>query len=623
MRCLPAFLIAAVWIQAAPLPQGVRFLPGPVNGVLIGDKLLVYGDSGTRVKSPAHVLFTHARRDVVWAGARLVANGAAAVVPERERALFEDPSAFWKTYESARFHDYSQVNTKVLREPVRVTRTVKGGEVLVLNGVRIEVVDTPGYTRGAVSYIVEAGGKRIACTGDLIHSDGRLLDLSSLQDAIPESKTRGYHGYAARAGDLIESLRRVLALKPDFIVPARGELIENPREAVERLIARLQALMASHFATDALRWYWGEESLRIRSRKALDSRPVDSMPMAEQRPLPAWARPIGNSRLLLSETGAALLVDAGFKRLPATLDELKAEGKLKSVEGIWITHYHDDHTDIAQELSTRFNCPVWYAPVMADVMARPGSYRLPCLTANPVTSGKPLAGGTKFRWHEFQITAFTFPGQTLYHGGLLVERDGGESLFFVGDSFTPSGIDDYCLQNRNFTGEDQGFLYCLRVLKGLKPDVWLVNQHVEPTFRFSAEQFGRMEQELRKRAELIKHLSPWPGADYAIDESWATMYPYAQEAGEGERIPLEVRITSHSPGSETFQITWNLPEGWKVLSADRQLTVKPGGEGFAKALIEGQGEGLHVITANIHFAGRELREWTEGLVRIRKAGRTQ
>jgi glyoxylase-like metal-dependent hydrolase (beta-lactamase superfamily II) len=106
---------------------------------------------------------------VVWAGTPLVARGAAAIVPERERALFEDPTAFWAAYAAHRFHDYSQANTKVLREPVRVSRAVHGGEVLDLDGVRVEVMDTPGYTPGAVSYWLETGGRRIACTGDLIY----------------------------------------------------------------------------------------------------------------------------------------------------------------------------------------------------------------------------------------------------------------------------------------------------------------------------------------------------------------------------------------------------------------------------------------------------------------------
>jgi len=347
----------------------------------------------------------------------------------------------------------------------------------------VGVVDTPGYTRGAVSYWLERGGKRIACTGDLIYGDGQLFDLSSLQDAVPEAKARGYHGYAARAGELIASLRKIAALKPDVLAPARGPLIENPQEAIARLIARLQALLGSHFATDALRWYWGDENLAIRSRKALNG-PVDSMPMAEQRPLPVWALAIGNSRLLLSQTGAGFLIDAGYRGARPKLDELAAQGRLNRLEGIWITHYHDDHTDYAQELADHFHCPIYFAPRLADILEHPSHYRMPCLTTAPITSGKPQPDGSRMRWHEFQFTFFDFPGQTLYHDGLLVEREAG-GMFFTGDSFTPSGIDDYCLQNRDFAREGEGYLYCLNVLQRLPRDIWLVNQHVDPTFRFS------------------------------------------------------------------------------------------------------------------------------------------
>jgi hypothetical protein len=112
------------------------------------------------------------------------------------------------------------------------------------------------------------------------------------------------------------------------------------------------------------------------------------------------------------------------------------------------------------------------------------------------------------RWHEFELSFFDFPGQTLYHGGLLVERDGGEKLFFAGDSFTPSGIDDYCLQNRDFAREGTGFLYCLELLDRLEKDapLWVINQHVEPMFRFSAEQSARMRSELRKRMAILQEL---------------------------------------------------------------------------------------------------------------------
>ncbi|HUS08232.1 MAG TPA: MBL fold metallo-hydrolase [Bryobacteraceae bacterium] len=604
-------------MAAGPLPTGARFLPGPVNGLLVANRVLIYGDPTSQINGASHIFFTHARRDVVWPAVRALASGAISIVPEVERSLFENPQAFWQEYEKARFHDYSQVNTKVLREPVQVSQSVRGGDLLnLVPGLKIAVMDTPGYTRGAVSYLLEYGGKRIACTGDLIYGNGQLFDISSLQDAIPESKTRGYHGFAARTGALVESLRSIAARKPDVIVPARGPVIENPQAAIEQLISRLQALMASHFATDALRWYWGEDSLRIRSRKALDSRPVDSMPMAEQRPLPTWAQAIGNSRLLLSRTGNAFVIDAGYKGLLPKLNELQQAGTLKAVEGIWITHYHDDHTDFAQQAASRFSCPVYFNERMRDILERPSDYRLPCLTKNPITSGRPQPDGRQMRWHEFQLTFFDFPGQTLYHDGLLVERDGGEALFFVGDSFTPSGIDDYCLQNRDFVREGAGFLYCLRKLESLRKDAWLVNQHVEPTFRFSSEQFTRMRAEMMKRIGILKELAPWPDPNYATDESWAAIHPYGSEAVRGTAVSLSVHIFNHSPHAETYRIKWNIPAGWKLGKADTEITIPARQEGAARATVTAGSDGLHVITADIEFAGRTLREWTEALVRV-------
>jgi glyoxylase-like metal-dependent hydrolase (beta-lactamase superfamily II) len=605
----------------ASLPEGVRFLPGPVNGLLIRGHILVYGDAESRLSGIRHVLFTHARRDVAWAGEHYVAAGAAAVVPERERDLIDNPHAFWTKYEKARFRDSTQVNTKVLRQPMRVERAVRGGDTLDLDGVRVEVLDTPGYTRGSVTYWIEEGGKRLACTGDLIYGDGQLFDLSSLQDAIPETKTSGYHGYAARAGALIESLRKVAARKPDILLPARGPLIENPQAAIAKLIARIQSLMASHFATDALRWYWGEESLRLRSRATLDGRAVDSMPLAEQRALPEWVMALGNSRLLISRSGNGFLVDAGYRGLAAKLEELMSTGRLRAVEGIWITHYHSDHTEYAQALADRFRCPVYCTQRMADVLARPSHYRLPVLTPNPITSGKPQPDGARLEWREFRMTFFEFPGQTLYHGGLLVEPESRDSIFFVGDSFTPSGIDDYCLQNRNFLGDNEGYLYCLGVLKRLPQNVWLVNQHVEPAFRFSPAHLERMRAELLKRRAILADLAPWPHPNYAVDESWAAIHPYGSSARTGETVSFRLRIWNHSPRTESYRIKWNVPPGWVVERAAAQVSIPPHTEGETEALItvgprSAGFSALQVITAGLEFAGIRLKDWTEALVRV-------
>ena len=292
----------------------------------------------------------------------MVEHGAEAVAPEAEKALFTEVGQFWERYRTARFHDYANQSSRILAEPIPLAKTVRGGDTIDWQGLAIRVIETPGYTRGAVSYLVEIDGKRIACVGDLIYGHGQLLDLFSLQDAIPQVQEDGYHGWAARAGDIVQSLRKVAQWKPDILIPARGPVIRDPGEAIDTLIRRLQAVFASHFAIDALRWYRGDDKIRGMAARVLGPTPVQWMPMAEkvQEKLPDWIIPITNSRLIVSRTGAAFLVDCGNRKVVEEVRRLKREGVIKQLDGIYITHYHDDHSDMAQATADEFHCPVYF-----------------------------------------------------------------------------------------------------------------------------------------------------------------------------------------------------------------------------------------------------------------------
>jgi hypothetical protein len=271
-------------------------------------------------------------------------------------------------------------------------------------------------------------------------------------------------------------------------------------------------------------------------------------------------------------------------------------------------------------LADHFRCPIYFTPRLRDILEHPSRYRMPCLTTAPITSGKPQDGETQMRWHNFQLTFFDFPGQTLYHDGLLVERDGGGALFFAGDSFTPSGIDNYCLQNRDFLRDGEGYLYCLRILERLPKSVWIVNQHVEPTFRFSGEQYARMRAELLKQRSAMADLAPWPDPNYAIDENWASVDPYGSEVRAGDTVTLRLKVLNHSPRTEKYGIKWNLPAGWKTVEADRETEIPARGERAARATFVAQGNGLAVVTADVTLGDRQLNEWVEALVRVRAQG---
>jgi glyoxylase-like metal-dependent hydrolase (beta-lactamase superfamily II) len=608
---LLALLLAAGMplLKDSGLPAEVQFELGPVNSVLIGSDTAVYS---APTSSPAiqRLLLTHGRRNAVGT----VPKNAIVIVPAAEQDLFTKPERFWAALESGRFHDYAQKSTKVPVLPIPRARAVAGKLELSLENATIRVVDTPGYTAGAVSYVIDSGGKRVVCTGDLIYGDGKLMDLYSLQGAVPEAEARGYHGYMARAGELIASLRKVAALKPALLLPAHGPAIHDPQASISLLIERLQSFLESHFETDALRWYWGDENHRLRSRAV--ERPLNIMPMAEQSKLPRDILAIGNSRLILSRSGAAFLVDAGYQKTLTELQRMKHEGKFRSLDGIWITHYHDDHTDFVNDVIKTFDPPVYFSDTMSEVMNNPAAFRLPCLTTYPIWTQHAVKDGAGLRWNEWQFTFWRFPGQTLYHGGLVARRDDGQTYLFAGDSFTPSGMDDYCMQNRDLLREGSGYEYCLRKMESLPRDTWVLNQHVEPMFRYTQAQLTRMAVELEKRSVVLSQLSPWPDINYMIDESWARVYPYAQTLRRGEVVALSIRITNHAPNEMTYKVDWNVPKDWQHLGGENRVTIPARAEGEVEAHFRATGPGLHVVTAGLSFGSWQLPAWTEALVRV-------
>ena len=329
---------------------------------------------------------------------------------------------------------------------------------------------------------------------------------------------------------------------------------------------------------------------------------------------------MSNSRLLVSSDTSSLLVDCGSAQVVKTLKEMRNAGRIKSVDGIFLTHYHDDHTDQVSEVVAAFGSTVYAERSLTDLLENPAAYRLPCLTTRPIHVSGQLDHGATWRWKEFTLTAYNFPGQTLYHDALLVKKDGGETIFFIGDSFTPSGIDDYCLQNRNFLGQDQGYQQCLDLLKRMPSDVWLINQHVKPAFRFSSDQIRTMEDTLEKRFTLAQAVSAWDNPNYALDESWAHLTPYLLQAQPGKTSVCRLKIMNHSSSVQTFQATLHLPDGWAVNSLTPVSVVVPPQQEVSMEVqftpAKGSPAGVYILTADLIGGQRELREWCEAMVII-------
>jgi hypothetical protein len=101
-----------------------------------------------------------------------------------------------------------------------------------------------------------------------------------------------------------------------------------------------------------------------------------------------------------------------------------------------------------------------------------------------------------------------------------------------------------------------------------------------------------------------------------VDESWARMYPYGQEAAPGE-FTVALRILNHAPDTQTFEIHWNPPSGVRLVRAERRLRIAARAEKSATATLRATIPGLYVITAGLRFGSHELPDWTEAIVRVK------
>jgi glyoxylase-like metal-dependent hydrolase (beta-lactamase superfamily II) len=627
--------LAAEKAEKKAVSDHLELITGPVNGAILTDghrRLIVYGDARKSQKAqydPASVeavLFTHFRRDAAWAGVKFLEAGAEAIVPLKEKDRFVDPNAFWRKHRKSRFRNGGLRSSHVFLESVcseRRCRPVDESEVIEFSAGDLHVLDTPGYTRGSVSYWADLDGQRVVFCGDLMYGKGQLLDFFPLQDTIPEAKIGGYHGYAARTADLIASLSRLARLEPDLLIPARGPVVENPRKAIENEIARLRKIYRNYLRMISIRWYFGDERMKTSARKVLETDQIDWMPMAEEFENPQWLIPLGNTRVLVSESGAAWVIDCGGKSVYQKVRNLLSEGAIVRVEGIFVTHYHHDHTPYVAEAARQFECPVYCTKKQADILKNPRSFHMPCLIEEPIENLHVVEDGFSCDWHEFRFTFYWYPGQTLYHDAMLVEKrdpaDDSPPYFFVGDSFGPSGPDDYCLWNRNFLKEGAGYLYCFDLLKTLPENTRIVNQHVPPPFTYTSDQISFMIGSLRERREIMEELFPWEHPDFALDHAWVRFDPYSIEAAPGETVPVKLVFFNHSDRPRQAVFSLRAPPGLDLPGGLQKVTCSPRGEtewSFELTIPPQTEEALELITVDLKWGEHFLIGWTEGLVEI-------
>ncbi|MBN1422551.1 MAG: MBL fold metallo-hydrolase [Planctomycetes bacterium] len=615
-------IIAVLGIRAAEpagavsaLGEHLHVFAGPVNVGIVrdGEKALLIdcGDGRVAGVLPAlgvttvdRILFTHHHRDQAC-GAPFF-RGARLVVPAAERAYFDDVESYWNDPKS-RWHIYNvHPHHLMLGQSVEVDETLAGGDRLAWGPARIRAIDTPGHTDGSISLLVEVDGRRVVFSGDAIYDRGQVWDVHSLQKG---TQTTDYHGFLGAAPVLRESLARILAQKPEILVPSHGVVMRDPAAAIGELGERLETCYDKYVAISALRYYFPKLFTAFAGRK-------DHLPIEKGKAPPPFLRHVGTSWIFLGEEKAAFVSDCGSTHVIDALKGWLADGTIRSVEGLWVTHYHDDHVDAIPEFQKAFDCPCYADRSVAQVIANPIAWRIPCISPSKARVDRVTEDGESWTWRGFRMTACHLPGQTLYHGGLLVEGQGARVLL-AGDSFTPAGIDDYCAHNRNWLGAGVGFDRAIARIEEWKP-THILNCHVDVAWAFTAEACRFMRANLAEREKLFGALVPWDHANYGLDEAWVRCFPYEQEAAAGAEFAIDVIVTNHAPGIRAASARavpqWSSPSEWREI----EIPAKRDGAIRLRFRVPADAKpGRYVVPFDLRHGGKDLPQFTEAIVVVR------
>jgi glyoxylase-like metal-dependent hydrolase (beta-lactamase superfamily II) len=551
------------------------------------------------------VLVTHHHRDGVQGLQRAVDHGARVWAPPLERDLLERAGEQWARLRPEDDYELRQVRFSLL-ESVAVAGTVDEYRWRDYGGLEAYALPTPGHTMGSVTYLVRLDGRLVAFSGDLVHSAGKVWSVAATQWTYT-----GVEGQAATVLSCGVLARR----EPDLLLPAHGDPIEQPGEALGETARRVQRLLELR-----------REELQPWNLEAwLDD------PWQELSPhLLRNRTSLATSYALLSDDGAALIFDWGYdlwtgwplggeraatRPLLASIEALKRRG-VERVETVVTTHFHDDHVAGINLLRDVEGTEVWSPANVAPVLERPEELDLPCLWYDPVPVDRVLPLGEPVAWHEHELTAHALPGHTLYAAALALDVD-GRRVLVCGDQQgggADPGRDVLNYQYRNRFRIDD-YVTSAELYRRLRPDL-LLGGHWPPR-EVTEEYLDRLLADGRELAELHRELLPLDEVDFGAEGFGARIAPYRARVASGDELELRVDVRNPFDRLETAVVRLVLPAGWESRPERREQSVPPLGEASLSFRVVAAGPpGRVPVAADLTVGDTLFGQQAEALVTV-------
>ena len=510
------------------------------------------------------VLMTHHHRDQGQGLPRAVAEGIRIHVPSAERDLFEDVESMWQA--RAVYNDYNLRQDRFsLLESVPVHDVVPDYRAREYAGTTVEVLPTPGHTTGSVSYLVKRAGRRLIFTGDLIYAPGKVWSIAATQWSFVDNEG---------AAMTVLSCYQLLDLEPNLLLPSHGEPMDDPHHALAQLATRMTEYVNSRRPAP-----WDLKRL-------LDA---PFTPLTDHLLMNRTSN--SYSYVLLSRTGAALIIDYGYdtytglppgsdraSRRPwlASIPALKRNHGVTDVEVALPTHYHDDHVAGMNLLRDVEGTEIWAPAHVADVLENPMDQDLPCTWYDPVPVDRRLRLGESVTWHEYEIMVHDLPGHTRYAAAYEFVVDGvrvlvtGDQQVGMGEPGGSREVLNYQYRNRQRLGDYQA---SAELYRRLRPDL-MISGHWMP--RWVTDEYLDLVTDVGDdQVRIHRDLLPLDDLDIALDGGVARIAPYYARVETGATVHYRIAVTNPQRSVQKAELRLVLPVGWVAVPDVARMSLPP------------------------------------------------
>ena len=520
------------------------------NAILIdfgsGDVLNHLSEIG--VDNVEYIFHTHYHRDQCYGDSSALEKNIKIAAPDREKKLFSEAENFWKTksyYDIYFFKPTFFVSTYNI--PLKLT--FKDGDEFEWNNYKFNIIETAGHTMGSTSYLLEIEGKKLAFSGDLIHSGGKVITYYDLQYYYADNGENGI----VRS---FESFKKILENKSDILLPSHGEIILEPRNEIKALIARFERARKIFSTYKA--------GIEYPPPLELDQ---GIPPVKLEQVFPSIIHNGFSPPYIIkgSHQNCILIDFAGCSFLGYTetqLNKILVDNYIKEIDFVIPTHYHDDHT-AGFSLLQKKGIKIFAFENFVDVLENPTHYRIGCLVDTPVKVDRMLKDGETLEWDDYKFKVFHFPGQTEYHMGLFGKID-GKSVFFTGDSVVATLWENrsnnvVCI-NLCKLGIDVGYMKCADILLECNPEYLAISHH--GIIKVDRKLLEKYKQYVSEYEPIISEIVAQEDANIGFDPNWICFKPIRVLTTPGKEFNTNLIVRNYLSKQSSIEIELNLPENW-------------------------------------------------------------